>query len=95
MLNELEWCSLEARGAAVRITLLHKMSRHQIDIDTDLYFQPNTERRTRGSNDYSYRLYKATKIVYFNSFFPRTVMQWNSHPSDIVSVDSVDVLKSK
>ena len=52
MLNELEWCSLEARGAAVRITLLYKMSRHQIDIDTDLYLQLNTERRTRDSHDY-------------------------------------------
>ena len=39
MLNELEWCSLEAKEAAVRITLLYKMSRHQIDIDTDLYLR--------------------------------------------------------
>ena len=71
------------------------MSRRQIDIDTDLYLQPNTERRTRDSHDYRCRLYKATKNVYFNSFFPRTIMQWNSLPSDIVSVDSVDVFKSK
>ena len=28
-------------------------------------------------------------------FFPRTIMQWNSLSSDIVSVDSVDVFKSK
>ena len=45
MLNELGL--LEARGAVVRIALLYKMSRHQIDIDTDLYLQPNTEQITR------------------------------------------------
>ena len=95
MLNEFEWCSLEAKEAAVRITLLYKMSRHQIDIDTDLYLQPNTERRTRDSHVYWCRLYKATKNVYFNSFFSGTIMQWNSLTSDIVSVDSVDIFKSK
>ena len=52
MLNELEWCSLEAKEAVVRITPLYKMTRHQIDIDTDLYLQPNTERRTRDGHDY-------------------------------------------
>ena len=40
------------------------MSRHQIDIDTDLYLQPNTERRTRDRHDYWCRLYEATKNVY-------------------------------
>ena len=32
MLNEFEWCSLEAKEAAVRITLLYKISRHQIEL---------------------------------------------------------------
>ena len=38
------------------------------------------------TTDVDSRLYKATKNVYFNSFFPRTIMQWNSLPSDIVIV---------
>ena len=67
-------------------------TQYSSDIDTDLYFQPNTERKNRGSHDYWYRLYKATKNVYFNSFFPRAIMQWNNLSSDIVSVDSMDVL---
>ena len=45
--------------------------------------------------DHCRRLYKATKNVYFNSFFPRTITQWNSLPIDIVSLDLVDVFKSK
>ena len=95
MLNELGWSSLEARRTLTRITLLHKMSRHLIDIDVDLYLQPHTERRTRGSHNYKYRLDKATKNVYFYSFFPRTIRQWNSLPSDIVDENSLDIFKSK
>ena len=95
MLNELGWSSLEARRTLTRITLLHKMSRHLIDIDVDLYLQPHTERRTRGSHNYKYRLDKATKNVYFYSFFPRTIRQWNSLPSDIVDENSLDLFKSK
>ena len=52
-----------------RLTILYKMSRGLIDIDVNNYLRPHTELRTRGSHNYKYRLDKATKDVYFYSFF--------------------------
>ena len=78
-----------------RLVLLYKMSRGQIDIDTDAYLHPNTELRTRASHNYRYLQDKATKNTYFNSFFPRTIRHWNSLPAEIVETNSFEVFKTK
>ena len=60
---------LESRRAMTRLTLLYKMSRGEIDIDTDSFLRPHAESRTRASHSYRYRQDKATKNLYFYSFF--------------------------
>ena len=78
-----------------RLTILYKMSRGLIDIDVNNYLLPHTELRTRGSHNYKYRLDKATKDVYFYSFFPRTIRLWNSLPAELVESCSLSTFKSK
>ena len=95
ILQDLGWMSLESRRTMTRLTLLYKMSREEIDIDTDSLLRPHTESRTRESHNYRYRQDKATKNVYFYSFFPRTLRQWNSLPSDIVDTSSLPQFQSK
>ena len=84
MLNGLGWTTLELRRTMSRLTILYKMSRGLIDIDVNNYLRPHTELRTRGSHNYKYRLDKATKDVYFYSFFPRNIKLWNSLPAELV-----------
>ena len=96
MLNDLGWATLrELRRTMSRLTILYKTSRGLIDVDVKNYLCPQTELRTRGNHNYKYRLDKATKDVYFYSFFPRTVRLWNSLPAELVESSSLSVFKSK
>ena len=50
-----------------------------------------------GTRRYRYRQDKATKNLYFYSFFPRTLRQWNNVnlPADIVESNSLSQFQSK
>ena len=50
MLHELGWTTLELRRTMTWLALLYKMSRGQIDVDTETYLNPNTELRTCASH---------------------------------------------
>ena len=54
MLHEFGWTPLELRRTMTRLALLYKMSRGQIDVDTETHLNPNTELRTRASHQYRY-----------------------------------------
>lgn len=95
MIQDLGWKTLESRRTMTRLTLLYKMSRGEIDIDTDSFLRPRAESRTRASHSYRYRQDKATKNLYFYSFFPRTLRQWNNLPADIVESNSLSQFQSK
>ena len=85
----------DKRRTMTRLTLLYKMSRGEIDIDTDSFLRPHAESRTRASHSYRYRQDIATKNLYFYSFFPRTLRQWNNLPADIVESNSLSQFQSK
>ena len=95
MIQDLGWKTLESRRTMTRLTLLYKMSRGEIDIDTDSFLRPHAESRTRASHSYRYRQDKATKNLYSYSFFPRTLRQWNNLPADIVESNSRSQFQSK
>ena len=69
MIQDLGWKTLESRRTMTRLTLLYKMSRGEIDIDTNSFLRPHAESRTRASHSYRYRQDKATKNLYFYFFF--------------------------
>ena len=47
-----------------------------------------------GSHGFKYFIEHSSKDVFKYSYFPRTVREWNSLPSDIVSAKSLDIFKS-
>ena len=65
------------------------MSHDLLDIDIDLYLSRQNESKTRGSNNFKYMKKSTTKNTYFNSYFPRTIREWNALPSTIVEADSL------
>ena len=65
------------------------MSHDLLDIDVDLYLSRQNESKTRGSNNFKYMKKSTTKNTYFNSYFPRTIREWNALPSTIVEADSL------
>ena len=65
------------------------MSHGLLDIDVDFYLSRHNGSRTRGSYNFKYMQYRATKNAYFNSCFPRTIREWNALPATIVEADSL------
>ena len=70
------------------------MSHDFLDIDVDFYLSRHNESRTRGSHNFKYMQYSATKNAYFYSCFPRTIREWNALPVTIVEADSLACFQS-
>ena len=61
------------------------MSHDIVDIDIDSYFSRHNESRTRGSHNFKYTQYRATK----NVFSEENKREWNALPATIVESDSL------
>ena len=58
------------------------MQNKQVDVDISKYIRPN-DPRTRGANRF-YQVHTKNS-VYYNSFFVRTLRDWNKLPSQLTS----------
>ena len=78
MVSDLGWETLESRRKKDRLTTLYKIRHGLVDMDTGDVLRLN-DRRTRGQQ----RLYQPTANVkvYKDSFFPRTIQDWNRLPA--------------
>ena len=85
MLSDLKWDTLELRRKKNRLTVMYKLSHNLVDITTEEYLIPNSEKRTRNSHAFKYRLPEVSKDVFKFSFFPRSIREWNSLPADLVN----------
>ena len=54
---------------------------------------PNSEKRTRNSHAFKYRMPKVSKDVFKFSFFPRSITEWNLLPADLVNCKSLSNFK--
>ena len=88
MLIALDWPTLEARREAARLTTLYKIDSGDVKIKSaNLQPAPSRSRRT---HDNQYTRLQCHKDIRLNSFFPRTIKQWNSLPQQSVSAPSAD-----
>ena len=71
------------------------MSHGLLDIDVDFFLSRHNESRIRGSHNFKYTQYGATKNAYFYSYFPRTITEWNALPAAIVKSDSLARFQSE
>jgi len=88
ILKDLHWESLQSRRQNSRLVLLHKIVYHYIDIPTTQYLTPYT-RHSRHFHHLAFHLPITTSDYFKYSFFPRTVVVWNTLPSHVVSADTV------
>ena len=87
MVKDLGWETLESRRKKDRLTTLYKIRHEAIDMDTGDVLRFNN-RRTRGQQ----RLYEPTTKVtaYKNSFFPRTIQDWNRLPAAATDSQTIE-----
>ena len=88
LLSELKWDTLEIRRKKNRLTLMYKLSHNLVGITIGDHLIPNSEKRTRNSHAFKYKMPKVSKDVFKFSFFPRSITEWNSLPADLVNCES-------
>ena len=87
MVRDIGWESLQDRHSIAKLSLLYKMHHGLVDVDTSSYL-PQGDRQTRGSRGFF--LERINSEVYYNSFFLRTIREWNNLPGDITAAASLE-----
>ena len=80
MLDELSWETLKSRRIKLQLTNLYKIQHNLIDVEASKYL---TKRSTtvRSKHSSQLNLYQPSSDQFKFSFFPRTIIHWNSLPS--------------
>lgn len=89
MLQSLQWRSLDQRRIDSRLSLLYKITHDLVAIPREQYLTA-PQRQSRISHPMAYRQIPTTTDYYKYSFFPRTIVHWNSLPLEVVTLPNVD-----
>ena len=81
MIQHLGWESLTTRRVKSRLTMMFKITHGLVEVPHQHLVAGDS--RTRGAN--KFREIAASKDAYRQSFYPRTIRQWNKLPPDITS----------
>ena len=97
MLDELEWPSLEARKNRSSLLLFHKIHSGAVSIEKDKYLTPaRSLKSTRSphSAQYCRYMYQTYSDALKNSFFPRTIPQWNILSPSVVNSQTAEEFRA-
>lgn len=92
-LQHLKWNTLEERRRIARLSLLHKGTINQAAITVPPYIQTQQHLNTRRSHHLKYIPPQPRTDIYKQSFFPRTIMDWNNLPNNIIESQSTTSFK--
>ncbi len=96
LLSSLEWPSLEQRRAESRISMFYRIVHNLVDIDADKLLTRATRiTRTSKCDPFNFIRYQVSKDCFKFSFVPRTIIQWNNLPSDVVNAGDLDWFRQK
>ena len=94
MISTLGWTDLASRRRDLRLTLFYKVVFGLLAVPTeDTLIRADS--RTRASHSHKFRTIRAKTEAYRQSFFPRTIPDWNQLPPSIVEAPSIDSFKAR
>ena len=82
MLEDLQWESLQSRRMKSQLTMFYKIINNLVDIPANDYLSFSGS-RTRSSHCYKIRQFRVSSNTFKYSFFPRTVVLWNTLPASV------------
>ena len=91
MLNNLNWEPLKVRRKHDRLSMLYKIRHNFVDIHTDRYLRVSDSRIRGPAKFFQERI---VDTAYSNSFFPRTVRDWNRLSGEVVFAASLEEFRS-
>ena len=90
MLEILDWPSLESRRRISRLQILYKGINNLSGLSIPYYFL-STQRSTRHHHLHHF-IQPSTRTNYYqNSFFPKTIKDWNNLPVTIIESENIDI----
>ena len=87
MVSDLGWETLESRKKKDRLATLYKIWHELVDMDTGNVLRLNN-RHTRGQQP------TAIVKVYKDSFFPRTIQDWNRLPAVVTDSPTIEEFRA-
>ena len=94
MVNTLQWPPLAERRLKSRLVIFYKIVHCLIAVPAHHILIP-TDTRTRHTHSMTYKHLHTSKDTYIWSFFPRTIISWNSLPLAVVKSPSVDTFREQ
>ena len=91
MVKDIGWESLVVRRYIARLSLLYKIQHRLVEVDTSSCLQQEDSRTQCSSGFFQERI---NREVYLNSFFPRTIQEWNHLPEDVTVAASLEVFRA-
>ena len=91
--DDLGWPTLEHRRRHLRLTLMYKICHQQIAVPPTQLLSPN--RPTRSNHQFKYQIIRTHTEVYRNTFYPRTIPDWNRLPAEAVNCPSADSFRQR
>ena len=88
MVNDFGWLPLSDRRRAHRLEYLFKIKSHEVDLNPGSILQAS-DTRTRGRG--RIRQYHTESKVYHQSFYPRTIRDWNQLPTAVTDISDSKV----
>lgn len=91
MQEDLGWDTLQNRRRDSRLAMLYKIDHQLVDVKKEQFLRSGDSRTRGGHKFYQERI---TSEVFRNSFFPRTVVDWNKLPSTVTAAESLDAFRA-
>jgi hypothetical protein len=96
MINTIGWPSLSSRRRNSRIIMLYKIGHRHVDIQLPPYITPLTHsHNTRYNKQLSLAIPTSNTNIHKNSFYPKTIRDWNNLPLNITNSITLDSFKSR
>ena len=92
MLSNIGWISLESRRKEARLCQMYKIFHGQMNVDvSSILCQPTYV----GRNDHQKKVMRlqSRTLCYHNSFFPKTIREWNGLAADTMGAESLQEFK--
>ena len=94
MLDQLSWPTLQTRRRLSRLQTLHKIFYQQLALIIPPHYLP-TVQSTRQYHPLHYILPYSATTAYQNSYFSRTIKDWNTLPIHLIEIEDTDIFRTR
>ena len=95
MLKELKWPLLETRRKVSRLCMLYKATNKLVELPSqEIQLKSNTRSSLRINNSKAFNIPDTPKHYIKESFYPKTIREWNILPEKIVTADTIESFRN-